>query len=110
MFIDIQTGNTICADLQTTISRATLRPQDLIPAFLGVIKETPEYVQLMNVVPAYALEDDDSVWWHSEDAMYFLNETLWDVLNSYAPEGYYFGSTDGDGSDYGFWKLTEENN
>lgn len=110
MFIDEKTSRPIFADLDSTVIRATHRPQDLIPAFLGVLKETPEYVQLMNVVPAHALEDDDADWWESEDAVYFLNETLWDVLNNYAPEGYYFGSTEGDGSDFGFWKFTEENN
>lgn len=94
MFIDEKTGVTIHADLDTTIIRATLRPQDLIPAFLEVLRDTMEYVQVMNFVPAYAMEDEDSEWWGSEDASYFLNETLWDTMCAYAPDGYYFGNTE----------------
>jgi hypothetical protein len=105
MFIDEKTGVTIHADLDTTVIRATMRTQDLIPAFLGVIKDTMEYVQMMDYVPAYAMEDDEADWWDSEDAVYFLNETLWDVLNNYAPDDYYFGSHEGDGSAYGYWKF-----
>ncbi len=108
MFIDEKTRVEIHADLDTTVSRATLRPQDLIPVFLTVIKDTAEYVQIMNFVPAHALEDDEAEWWESEDASYFLNETLWDILNLYAPDGYYFGNTEGDGSDFGYWKFETE--
>lgn len=28
-------------------------------------------------------------------------------INEYAPEDYYFGPHEGDGSDYGFWRITE---
>lgn len=108
MFIDEKTGVTIHADLDTTVSRATMRTQDLIPAFLDIIKDTTEYVQLINFVPAHAMEDDEAEWWDSENAMYFLNETLWDILNYYAPDGYYFRCTEGDGSDYGYWKHQEK--
>lgn len=104
MFIDDKTQVEIHADLDSTVIRATHRPQDLIPAFLDVMKDTAEYAQLMinnAMVPAYAAEDDGSDWWDSEDCSYFLNDTLFDTLTSYAPEGYYFGAHPGD---YGFWK------
>ena len=108
MFTDEKTQNVIHANLNDSVIRATLRAQDLIPAFLDVIKDTPEYIQVMNVVPAYAMEDDDSDWWESEDCMYFLNENLFDILNDYAPDGYYFGSHEGDGSDFGYWEVIED--
>lgn len=38
----------------------------------------------------------------------YLNEDIWDYLNGVAPKGYYFGAHPGDGSDYGFWKVEEE--
>ena len=106
MFTDEKTQSVIHADLNESVIHATLRAQDLIPAFLDVIKDTPECIQVMNVVPAYAMEDDDSDWWESEDCMYFLNEDLFDILNNYAPDGYYFGSHEGDGSDFGYWEVT----
>lgn len=102
MFIDEKTQNRIHANLGESVSRTTMRCQDLIPAFMGVLRDTPEYVQLMNVVPAYASVDKDSNWWNSEDATALL-ESLFDTLDLYAPDGYYFGAHPGDSSDYGFW-------
>ena len=104
MFIDMQTQTTIHADLDATVIHATLRPQDLIPAFMTVIKDTAEYVQIMNFVPAHATEDDTAEYWDSEDCSFFLQD-LFDTLNNYAPDGYYFGSHGGDGSDFGYWKI-----
>lgn len=43
-----------------------------------------------------------------EDASYFLNEDIWDAMNDIAPEGCYFGATEGDGCDYGFWESRPE--
>ena len=110
MFIDEQTQVQIHADLDTSVIHATHRPQDLIPAFIGVLKDTAEYAQMMvsNAIPAYALEGDDAEWWYSDECSYFLNETLFDTLDSYAPEGYYFGAHPGDGSDFGYWKCEED--
>lgn len=102
MFKDEQTQNIIHANLNDTVIRATHRTQDLIPAFLDVIKDTPEYVQVLPNIPAYAMDDTRSEWWDSEEAVYLLEE-LFDTINAYAPEGYYFGAHPGDGSDFGFW-------
>jgi hypothetical protein len=110
MFIDEKTGVTIHADLDETVSRATLRSYDLVQAFLPVLRETAEYVQLLPLFPAYAMEDSDSDWWDGEDCSYLVNENLFDTLNLYAPEGYYFGCTEGDGSDFGYWKYDDEDN
>lgn len=106
MFIDEKTLNRIHANLGESVSHATMRCQDLIPAFMDVIRDTPEYVQLMNAVPAYASGDKDSEWWNGENATMLLI-SLFDTLDLYAPDGYYFGAHPGDGSDYGFWGITE---
>ena len=114
-FKDERTGCTIYAPLGGTLIHATMRACDLIPAFLNAIRDTAEYAQIMQsinganwnmcvITDAGASDTDER--WDSEDISYFLNETLWDIMNSYAPEGYYFGSHPGDGSDYGYW--TEE--
>lgn len=113
MFIDEKTQIEILADLDDSVIHGTLRVQDLVPVFLDVIKNTPEYVQIsMNNVPELSVisdptASDDDERWESEYMSYFLNETLFEVLNAYAPDGYYFGSHIGDGSDFGFWKVED---
>ena len=108
MFIDQKTNVRIYADLDDSVSRATLRPFDIVHAFLPVIRDTAEYVQILPNFPSYALEDQDSEWWDDSECSYLVNETLFDVLDMYAPDGYYFGCTEGDGSDFGYWKIEEE--
>lgn len=103
MFTDQKTLNKIHADLDASVSHGTMRPQDLIPRYMNAIRDTPEYLQIMHVVPTHAFEDDGAAWWDSENAAFFL-EDLTDTLENYAPKGYYFGSHPGDGSDYGYWK------
>lgn len=106
MFTDEKTQNVIYAELNSSVLHGTMRRQDLIPAFMKILKETPEYVQLMHLVPCHALEDENAEWWDSEAAR-LLQEALFDTLDNYAPEGYSFGTHPGDGSDYGFWKITD---
>ena len=111
MFIDEKTQVEILADLNCSLIHGTLRACDLVPAFLEVIKNTPEYTQIMQtndsnlqvIFDPSADECDDR--WESDDMCYFLNEVLFDILDSFAPEGYYFGAHQGDGSDFGFWAI-----
>lgn len=98
-----------------TVIRATHRTQDLIPAFLDAVRQyaDAEYTQIMaapfSFVPAWVTDEgDDCDWWDSEEAGYKLEE-LFDILDNQAPEGYYFGAHEGDGSDFGYWPLPDEN-
>lgn len=113
MFTDEATQRVIHADLDRTVIHGTLCICHLVPAFLEVIKETPEYEQILMSNNQYikkifdpTTEDTDECW-ESDDMVYFLNEELQDILDSYAPDGYYFGAHIGDGSDFGYW-MTEE--
>ena len=113
MFIDEKTQVEILADLNCTLIHGTHRACDLVPAFLEVIKNTPEYTQIvqtnnynLNVIFDPSADDSDERW-ESDDMCYFLNEVLFDALDSFAPEGYYFGAHQGDGSDFGFWEIDD---
>ena len=86
MFIDERTQNRLHAVPGESISHGTMRTQDLIPAFLDVIRDTPEYVQVMNAIPAHAMEDKEADWWNSDDAAGLL-ESLFDTLDSYHRRG-----------------------
>lgn len=97
-----------------TVSRATHRAQDLIPTFLDAVRKyaDAEYTQIMagpySFIPAWVTDEgDDCEWWNSEEAGYKLEE-LFEILDAQAPEGYYFGAHEGDGSDFGYWPIPEE--
>ena len=91
MYIDEKTGTTLHANLDESVIYGTIRYCDLIPAFLDVIRDTPEYPQLLlaNVPPSISLDDKDNEWWDSEDAFWFYM-AVHDILESYAPEGLLF--------------------
>ena len=93
------------------VSKATLRLQDLIPAFLLALRERDPaaYAQIIvnNAIPAHAFEDDEADWWESEGARFIL-EDLFEALSATAEDGEYFGAHEGDGSLFGFWPVNEE--
>lgn len=106
MFIDKETTLMIYANLNETISRATLRSFDLYDAFLDVIKDTPEYTSITTnyPIPESAKDNDEDDYWSSDDCIENMSD-LFDALDSYAPDGYYFGAHEGDGSDFGYWEI-----
>src|ERR1700677_4439518 len=104
-------GATIMSQLGTdwngSIISATLREQDLIPAFEGVLDiagvEYDRPASVDKLLLDQALTDDEM-----EEVGFYLNETMFDLLNEIAPEGTYFGSHPGDGADFGFWEDEAE--
>lgn len=90
----------------TSVSTATLREEDLIPAFESVLDEAGvNYDRPVAVDKLFAgkgLSDGEQ-----EEIAYYLNESLFDLLNEIAPEGTYFGAHPGDGADFGFWEVEE---
>ena len=44
-----------------------------------------------------------------EEAVYILNEDIFNLFNEIAPDGYYFGNIEGDGACFGFFKYEAEN-
>jgi hypothetical protein len=101
------------------ISTDTLRPEDLIPKFLGALEMLPAAAEAVSDLRAmYAdllawFENSDRSYFdhipeeHKDDA-YWLMEALDDHLNEFAPAGTYFGSSDGDGACFGFWEFESE--
>lgn len=93
-----------------SISHGTMRNEDVLPRLMSALfKEDPQRArQIWKENPEFleALCDKqigkNNPWWESEEANYIAEE-LFDVMNDYSPEGHYFGSHIGDGSDYGYW-------
>tara|TARA_B110000263_G_scaffold46425_1_gene38514 strand:- start:280 stop:762 length:483 start_codon:yes stop_codon:yes gene_type:complete len=105
-----------------SISHGTLRTQDLLPVFLETFialggnvpadLECGSYIEYLNWPnPETTACDEDDKFWASEDAMWDM-EALTDGLNNLCPPFVYFGTLEGDGSDFGFWpdmdSLNEE--
>ena len=96
-----------------SISHGTMREEDLIPAFMDTLRALDR-----NKADALQEDNADVFEWLDGDtdeatddqleaASIFLNETLWNALDEYAPPYCYFGSHPGDGADYGFWPSME---
>lgn len=81
-----------------TISHGTLRTEDLLSAFLPYLDESSivygEALDMLQTLQSGADETEES----SE-----VLQSVMDAMESLAPAGMYFGNTEGDGSDFGFW-------
>lgn len=81
-----------------TVIHGTLRTRDLIEAFGR---------ELLRINPKCNCEYVQALVDNPESGDEFDLENLFDTLNYIAPEGYYFGAHEGDGSDFGFWQCEE---
>jgi hypothetical protein len=103
-----------------TVIHGTLRDEDLIPAFLEALRVAgePTFVPATNWlflsrgyfrygndwVLAVERTGEDEV----REQMSNLTEYLFDSLDAIAPPGTYFGTHPGDGSDFGFWAVEDD--
>ena len=67
MITDQKTQNRLHADTGTELFSIRQR-KEAVTRMLDILKETPEYLQVMNHIPAYAMDDDTSEWWKSEES------------------------------------------
>lgn len=106
-----------------SLSEGTLRTQDLLPKFMAALETADPEGELTVVLEYKALWGAASVlatyttlpyanaedvleaigFWDSQQVEYMLNERVFDLLNEVAPEGTYFGTSEGDGASFGFW-------
>lgn len=90
-----------------SVSHATMRTEDLVPVFIDFLDMTRGKTGVPEVKIAMLKEEWERVA-GTEEEDYFLNEDLGEYMNKIAPEGCYFGSHPGDGSDFGFWEIEED--
>lgn len=106
-----------------SIITGTLQTQDLAIAFFGFLEtEAPD-----KAAEFARTWGDPNTWDFSTPSVdtgtgpqwqachnrldqydFALNEVLFDLINTLAPEGCYFGSHPGDGSDFGFWAVEDD--
>jgi hypothetical protein len=99
------------------VSEGTLKTEDLLVSFWGAAEaaakcRTPgltfggSHLTLNSALEKLVGEDSSETDWDDERASETLAE-LTDALQEYAPEGFSFGSQEGDGACFGFW-ITED--
>ncbi len=93
-------------EIGSLVDYSSLRSQDLIPAFLELLKGIDDnfVTETLCEIPHDAQLDDSHEFWDSETCAWIM-ECIFDRLNEYTPEDYYFGSHEGNGSDFGVWKY-----
>ena len=90
------------------VSEGTMGVNALIRKYLGVL-ETYAPDNYKAYIEANPELKDKDVWMalDVQDKSYIVDE-LADELNKIAPEGYYFGASEGDGACYGFWEVESD--
>lgn len=106
-----------------TVIHGTMRPEDLIPRFIETLDELieastfkagadhPIRVERIgrtnSMVGPIERRMKGPGYYESEDHQWDL-ESLFDLLEQWAPEGHTFGAHEGDGSDFGFWPVGDD--
>ena len=103
-----------------SIMSGSLRSDHLLSAFLfaledlkhpkayAINKELIEYGFGHSMCGVCGLNRDQWPEGFGEDEAQEILSDLLEALNECAPENHYFGSHQGDGSDFGFWELEDE--
>jgi len=93
-----------------SISRGTMRNEDLIPVLLEELKRIDDGTHTKLIKDIEQNQNSttygDEGYYESEDAQWDI-VGLFDALNEHALPYCYFGAHQGDGSDYGFWPSIE---
>jgi len=98
--------------LPGSYSHGTMQPRDLLPRFFQALGSVdPEaalelrkrYQDVFNLVTT----DAELTPRQDEDCAYLMEE-LFDELDCYCPDGFYFGAHPGDGADYGVWQCDND--
>lgn len=99
-----------------TVSPGTMRPEDSIPAFLDCAEGLRLSREDRKTVARIRRDSNAALWAdeHSQEVTGYWTlkadddaNTLFDILENYAPPYCYFGAHEGDGADYGFWVRHE---
>ena len=91
-----------------TLIEGTLKDKEILEAILEAMVNTPEYEQLMmSSTCVNWLEPFSDPTITTEQAAEFTDE-MFSRMETYAPEGFYFGMHPDDGADLGYWPVMDD--
>lgn len=108
-------------DMLGTVIHGTLQPEDLLRATIEVLEKLDadraskirkQYPDVFGIF--LKSHGERSPAFQSKEVLHILEEASWcfeeicNELDQIAPEGTFFGSHPGDGSDFGFWPVESE--
>jgi len=90
-----------------TVSEGTLKEEDLIPKFYSALKAISRKLsdKALQEIGDYVLDNLEE---SPEQRLSQVCDILREALEETAPEGYYFGTLEGDGACFGFWREEAE--
>ncbi len=94
-----------------SLSHATLRDEDLLDAFERFVISVQDTIDYNIVGKLGDKISEARSYLKSEDyatVSIIINEEIWSIIDSIAPEGTVFSAHDGDSSDFGFWVYEED--
>ena len=108
----------IIKDEGVCFSDGTLNLRHLLPKAYDLFNEVDIEPDLRSEIKGLFIGEEptfynqfygDSVLNHTkeEEASYLWNEDIYNLFNEIAPEGFYFGSNEGDGAYIGWFKVDE---
>lgn len=87
-----------------TLSHGTMVPEDLAAAFMPAVRAFCARETYLDCAALWLDAERDCDGEAKTDAV----TAMFAALDDAAPEGMYFGSLEGDASDYGFWFLEDD--
>lgn len=93
-----------------SVSSGTLRVEDLLQAYGDFLGQWDEYDDLAFEARslAHALNSKLPSPGVQDRALTVLAELVLPAMENLAPDGWYFGALEGDGSDFGYWQVTDD--
>lgn len=112
--------NEIVANDGLIISEATLQVDSLLSSYYQFIKDYNLSDTRMEEIRSFFTEEPTifNYFYNNthlfgekkEEAEEYLNEDIFYFFNEIAPDGFYFGSTEGDGACFGFFRGEKDEN
>lgn len=94
--------------VNASVSWGTMQDVDLIPKLESVLDEAGVAYTRPPAVEKLMADEDALTDAERDEVSWYLAEDLWEAMDDIAPEGCYFGASEGDGADFGFWRTSED--